>query len=120
MYTDNQITAGSLAILRAGRALFGTFRGDGAFVALATRTVIPVLAGDVFASRGNVTNAAVRRGSALLTGSSMSIASLDLRAKATYIGFADAIQNASVFDNTDQATKAALITAVGEFYGIES
>lgn len=120
MFSAAQITAGSLALIRDGRAFFGTFRGDGAFVALATRTVVPVLADDVFTSRGNVTNAAIRRGSALLSGSTMSIASLGLRAKTFYIGPADAIRFATVFDDTNDADKAALIKAVETFYGLDS
>lgn len=111
-------TAYSLALIRAGRALLGTFRTDGAFVALATRTVIPVLADDVFTSRGNVTNAAVRRGSALLSGSSMSIASLDLRARTMYIGPANAILNATVGDDVPEDQKVALIAAINEYYGL--
>lgn len=113
-------TAFSLALVRGGRALFGTFRADGAFVLLATKTVVPVLADDVFTSRGNVTNAAVRRGSALLTGSTMSIASLNLSARRFYIGPADAIQNAAVGDDVPEEQKAALIAAVATYYGFEA
>ena len=118
MYKQAQITPFSLALIRGARAWFGTFRGDGAFVALATGTVIPVLADDVFASRGNVTNAAVRRGSALLSGSTMSIASLDLRPKATYVGPADAIRYATVGDDVAEDVKEALIESVFAFYGL--
>lgn len=111
-------TAFSIALVRSGRAIFGTFRKDGAFVALATKTVIPVLADDVFTSRGNVTNAAVRRGSALLTGSTMSIAALSLSARRFYVGPADAIRYATVGDAVSDTDKDALIAAVNEFYGL--
>ena len=116
MFSPNQITPGSLALLRGIRATFGTFRGDGAFIRLDTRTVVPVVADDVFTSRGNVMNAAVRHGTARLTGSSMGIAALDLRARSIYLSPFDAIRNASVFDNTDEATKDALCENVAAFY----
>ena len=111
-------TVFSGAILRAGRAIFGTFRSDGAFVALATGAILPVFADDVFTSRGNVTNAMVRKGSALLTGSSVTLTGLPLRERTMYVGPADFIRFATVGDGIAESAKADLIARVFEAYSI--
>ncbi len=113
------LTAFSGAIIRAGRAIFGTVRADGAFVTLATRTVVPVFADDVFTSRGNVTNAMVRKGSALLTASSVSVRTLPLRATTFYEGPFAFIDFATVGNDVTEAEKTALKDAVATFYGID-
>lgn len=120
MFSNAQITPFSGAVIDGLRGMFVSLRGDGAFVVLATRTIVPVDAGTVFASRNNVIGAAIRRGSALLTGSAVSIAPLNLNPKATYVSPFDFVRFATVGDDVDEATKDALIGKICEFYGIES
>ena len=115
------ITPFSLALVRGKRALLGTVcrisETEAAFVLLATGTIIPVAEDDTFTSRANVVGGAVRDGSALLTGSSMSLATLSLRPNRFYDSLADAIRYASVGDNVPEDEKQALIDGLTKYYG---
>lgn len=111
----------SLSLVSGRRALLGTVcyvsDDEAAFVLLATDTIIPVAADDTFTSRGNVVGAAVRDGSSVITGSSMSIATLSLRPNRIYDSLADAIRYSSVGDSVPENEKERLISALTKFYG---
>ena len=115
------MTKFSLALIRAGRAIFGTVKwiseDEAAFVMLDSGMILPIEVDDVFTSRGNVTNAAVRKGSALLTGSSMALTTLTLRPNAFYTGIEDAIRYATVGDDVPEAEKDRIIAGLHKGYG---
>lgn len=116
-----KLTAYSLSLVRAGRALLGTVayvsEDEAAFVLLATGTEIPVLEDDIFTSRGNIVGAAVRKGSSLVTGSSMSLLGLRPHANRFYVGLPEAIRHASVGDDVPENEKERLIAALTKYYG---
>ena len=109
-----------VALVRGARATFVQFRiADGAVVLRSNHEiVVPVLPDDDFTSQGNVLNAASRRGSALLTGSTMSVAALTLHGNRFY-GPLGVIENGAVFADMPENEKATLKSKVEIFYSFE-
>lgn len=112
----------SLSLVTGNRALLGTVawlnnETEAAFVLISTGTIIPVAADDTFTSRNNIVGAAVRDGSSVITGSSMSLAGLAPHANRFYNSLADAIRYASVGDAVPEDQKERLIDALAKFYG---
>lgn len=115
-------TAISISLVRGLRAFFGTIvELDQNLAALvdSNGAVIPINPDDKFESRKFATSFAVKKGSALITNSSMSLAGMHplVREAARYTTIQQAIREATVSRGYTEERREEIVSKVNAFYG---